>query len=184
MSKLDDQIKELNLRKTKVECLAAVNKSLKDVTEKYKDAGAEVKALIKGFIDAQINMVEEGVSPNILEPGFSAEEVSVLKQMINKIISKGATKPVAVAKPVENNAFSKEPVTETSRAVAEANDHHAKADKIRFALQNSHLSNKRVKVEDGDASSEGVVVGIDAPNIIVKTDNGLILKVTLDKILA
>ena len=57
-------------------------------------------------------------------------------------------------------------------------------DKMSFAMDNRHLSNQTVKVlNDENLDVTGIVVGLDAPFVIVKTIQGPTISVPLEKVI-
>lgn len=56
-------------------------------------------------------------------------------------------------------------------------------EKLNFALEHRHLANKKVSIaNDQNIVISGLVVGLDAPHVIVKTDTGPTIKVPLNKV--
>lgn len=180
MSKLDNQIKELQARKSKVECLVTVKKQVFEAVKEYKAIGTEVRELVDSFIDAQVDIIENGETPSLLSDNeFSKGELEVLHQLILRATPK-------VAKGMIDNSL-KNP--ESFTPIEKDNSTPVKPtaavpDKIQFALANKHLDNKQVKVDVNGVQVIGVVVGLDAPHVIVKTATGQTVQVTLDKITA
>jgi hypothetical protein len=84
MSKLDEELKELKRRKIKAECLANIKLNIKEATKEYKDCGKEVNEQIAAFIDAQIDMIENGSTPSMLYEAFSKSELAALKYNLKK----------------------------------------------------------------------------------------------------
>ena len=156
MSKLDEQLKELQIKKLKVEFLKLLRNNIGDVTgDQFKEIEVEVKEEVFAFLDAQIDMIESGEikTTNEVTQLFNDDEVNALKLFAQKAISK-QNQPIKQSPSVnniENNNFSTQ-------------------DKIRFAQEHRHLGGKMVKLKDGN---EGKVVGLDAPSVLISLYNGV-----------
>ena len=104
-------------------------------------------------IDLQINAIETGERRPDEFEVFSEDEVRALRGLAHKILNPQQPKP----------KVQKDP----------------EMDKVRFGLENRHLANKEVKVGE----ETGVVVGLDAPNVIVKLTKGNTIEVPLEQII-
>lgn len=162
MSKLDDQLKELQRRKAKIEMYIAFKKRGAPVSDTYKDIASEVKDEINSFIDNKIALIE---SNEIEQPVdvFTDAEVKILKGLANRAAERAKEPTVKTpSKPKE-----KKPVAETQ-------------DVLSFALKYRSWGGKTVTVENAGL---GKVVGMEAPNIIVKLEaNAMTVKVPPENI--
>lgn len=162
MSLLDDQIKELQIKKLKSELLQSVKLVIAAMSpDRFQEIFEEVVGEVKTFIDNQINAIESGISlkNNTIEI-FTPDEVNTLKLLSAKasaqLNSVPQNKPEVPPKPVP-----------------------PPQDKISFTLQHRPLGGKHVNVEN---AGKGIVVGLDSPFILVKLDSGQTIQVTSDKI--
>jgi hypothetical protein len=156
MSKLDDQLKELQRRKAKIELYNAAFKSMKFHSDKFKDIAQEVRLEIDGFIADKIFKIEDGEVEQPTE-AFTDQEVKILKKMAN-MAAERAKEPTA--RPQEPKV--KKPVAETQ-------------DVLSFALKYRSWGGKNVNVAK---AGKGKVVGMEAPHILVKLEtNGMTVKV-------
>lgn len=172
MSKLDEQLKELQSRKLKVEFFKLLKTTIGDVSPKdgMKDIEKEVKDQLFAFIDAQVDMIESGEvkSNGEINTLFEDTEVQILKKMVEKVSQKQIDpyKTTGVNETLKTNGVEQ---TQPVNAMD-------KQDKIQFALKHRNLGGKDVKVKSlGNAS--GTVTGIDAPNIVVQLANGQYVQV-------
>lgn len=153
MSKIDQLIAELQLKKKKVLFLEHILTSAKDFEdEDFKEVKDDVVQLLEKFTKETIAEIEDGEKPLTKQPEKPVE-----------------TKVEQPTKKPEQNT-SKEPAMSV----------HEKAT---FAMANRHLAGKKVDVlNDKNAQIVGEVVGLDAPYVIVKTDTGHRIKVPVDNI--
>lgn len=177
MSTIDDQIKTLQLKKKKIAFLKHILSSTKSYRDKELDAKAskEVIAALSKFVDDQIVIIETG---NDIEPvdsndpsRFSDAQTEILRKIATRALLKTPGEP----KPVKQNNTPPSPQNRPDAAET--------PDKLSFALDNRHLAGKRVTVaNDQNMRVLGEVVGLDAPNVIVKTDTGPTIQVPLSNI--
>ena len=161
MSVLDQQLKELQQRKLKVEFFKHIKGKIGDVSNQtFKDVEKEVKDQVFAFIDAQVDMIEGGEIETKEEVSnvFSDEQVKALVLLANKVANRA---------PEQSNPYSQEPTSPPPQAPI----NNSTQDKISFALSHRHLDGKEVKVKS-QGGSTGVVVGLDAPNIVISLTNG------------
>jgi hypothetical protein len=165
MGKLDDEIRQLHLRKSKIDFFKLLKNNIGNVAgDKFKQIEKEVKDELFAFIDAQVDMIDSGqMQKTELERLFTEDEVLILKKLANRAANK------------VNQAAPKQPLKATPTNTQPAQV-ETKQDKVQFALAHRHLANKEVKVKSYDMAS-GVVTGVDAPNVIVGLDNGVYVKV-------
>lgn len=168
MSKIDEKIKELIRKKNKVELYWHILESLSGYEhEQFQEVKEEVLAEVKAFVDAQIDLIEDGKDKdrNLVKESdveFTVEEIKVLKQTVRKLMT---PKDQTIQDPYANQGNP--PVQPVQKPKTDN-----RQDKISFALANRGLANKRVKCQTPNGEVLGNVVGIDAPHIIVKTDTG------------
>ena len=169
MSALDDQLRELQGRKLKVEFFKLLRKSIGDVTEaRFKEVEKEVKDQIFAFVDAQVDMIESGeiTKKSEITGVFSDEQFKALSLLADKVANK-----TNISNPYGENEARKS--TQKPKYPQ---------DKVSFALQHRNLENKEVKVRSlGEA--KGKIVGLDAPNVVVQLLTGQTVEVSLGDII-
>lgn len=168
MSKIDDQIRELQLRKTKIEFLEHILKSAQDYDHVgFKEVKEEVVSRLEKFVNDSIEEIESGVSGSNGSSGeLTQEDIQVVKMLAQKAKNK-----------INNTTTRTPPAQPKQKPVADPND------KLNFALNNRHLADKRVSVANNENMQvHGKVVGLDAPNVIVKTDTGPTIEVPITNI--
>jgi len=161
MSRLNDLHKEIQAKLLKVEFFNLVKDNLNKIeSNKFKEVAKEVKDEINAFIDAQIDIIDSGeIRQEIeLETLFTSEEVKTLKALASRAM--GKTKKQTPKQPTKDTSADKELVDTP--------------DKISFALAHRNLGGKRVEIKD---KGNGVCVGLDAPYVVVKLDNGTTIEV-------
>jgi hypothetical protein len=174
MSNIDAQIKALLLKKKKIDYVSYVADLIKNDTKclDFKDVQDEVVSKIEPFLLDLMTAIEgdaEVKAPASVS-GLSPEELSALKLVANKVLTKTPT-------PANNGAFNQDAQPAPKKQEMNAND------KMNFALNNRHLGNKRVQViNDQNVQIFGTVVGLDAPFVIVKTETGPTIQVPLEKV--
>ncbi len=179
MSKIDDQIKTLQLRKKKIQFLKHILSSTKSYRDKDLDqkASKEVIASLSKFVDDQISIIESGKEVIQLKGEFSEKELNALRTVASKVLQKGVTTGRQSGS-VQNESNPPKPPGPQKRT--ETVD---TPDKLSFALENRHLAGKRVTIaNDQNMTVIGEVVGLDAPNVIVKTDTGPTIQVPLGNV--
>lgn len=174
MSSIDAQIKALQLKKKKIDYIAYIVDLLKNDTKciDFKDVKKEVVSQIEPFLKDLVSAIETDSEVKKAEgssiPGLTPEQAKALVQVADRVLNK----PEVAAVDALKQAAPKPQEVEMSPG-----------DKISFAMDNRHLSNQRVQViNDTNAQIYGTVVGLDAPNIIVKTETGPTIKVPLNKV--
>ncbi len=165
MSKLDDQLEDLKIKKLKVIFLQLIRAAVGNVADdKFKAVEKEVKDQVFAFIDSQVDMIESGEYKSNLEIKklFNDEEVIVLKKLVERAKNSSTTKIDVTLKP--NNGSPGAPVTTPIRNTQP--QELSKPDKIAFAIQHRSLGGQTVTLPS-HGNKSGKVVGIDAPYIIV-----------------
>lgn len=169
MSVLDEQLKELQGRKLKVEFFQLLKSKLGDITEtKYKNVEKEIKDDLFAFIDAQVGLIEGGEVRSEAEVGsiFNDEQAKALLLLADKVINKAPQEtPYNNQNPPANTPMNPAPQTDMN-----------KQDKISFALQHQKLGGKKVTIPSHGGAT-GEVTGLDAPYIGVTLTNGQYVKV-------
>lgn len=178
MSKIQEQIKALQLKQKKIEYISYINDLISNDTKciDFKEIQKEIVSKIEPFLLDLMTSIETDTPIKKEETSiFTEQEISILKSVANTI----ANKP----KPSENKPFVelKDPQLKPSQPAP--TQELSINDKMAFALGNRHLANKRVKVmNDKNVDISGVVVAIDAPNVMVKTDTGPVIAVPVQNL--
>lgn len=170
-SKIDEQIKELQLKKKKTEFLSHILASAVGYDHKdFKEVKKSVVSDLEEYITSKIAEIESGESvepTDVNDPSrFSDAQTEILQKIATRALLKepGPPKPQKPIKEATN-----EPVTAP--------------DKLAFALGNRHLAGKKVSIaNDSNMIIKGEVVGLDAPNVIVKTETGPTIQVPIENI--
>lgn len=172
MSKIQEQIKILQLKQKKVEYVSYIADLVKNDTKcvDFKEVQKEILEKIEPFLLELMTQIEEGaVAPKASQNvtgDLTPEQVDALKKVADRVL----TKP-------ENQSFSEPPQKPAPKQDAPHQD------KMRFALDNRHLADKRVQViNDKNVQIYGRVVGLDAPFVVVQTETGPVINVPLEKI--
>ena len=161
MSKLNDQFKEIQTKLLKAEFFKLVKDNLSKIDSgKFKDVAKEVKDQVNAFLDAQVDIIESGeVRKEEITSLFTSDEVATLKLLAARASGK---KPSMNQGPPPKQEPKKE------------RDHIDTPDKISFALKHRNLGGKRVQIND---KGSGMCIGLDAPYVVVKLDNGTTVEV-------
>jgi hypothetical protein len=184
MSSIDQQIKALQLKKKKIDYLNYIADLIKNDTKclDFKDVQKEVVDKFEPFILQLMDSIEKDTTLLLQDVGaFSAEEMSVLKILAQKALTKNITSATGSVTP-NNGAFGTDTPGQPPQKKPDQRilSNH---DKMNFAMDNRHLGNKRVQVlNDQNSPIFGIVVGLDAPNVVVKTETGPTINVPLEKI--
>lgn len=176
MSNIDTQIAALLLKKKKIDYISYIADLVKNDTKclDFKDIQEEIVSKIEPFLLDLMTSIETGsdVKPKITEQtisGISQQDMDTLKLVID-----------AANKKIKNPSETRSKVLPQKMPV---NDTMSPNDKMNFAMSNRHLANKRVKVmNDQNVDIYGLVVGLDAPHVIVKTETGPTIQVPLEKV--
>ena len=176
MSKINDQIKELQNKLKRVEFLNHILDSAKNYQNKdFADVKDDVVLLLEEFVTQTISAIENstGVTKEEQTQGqLSQEELSVVKGLVQKVQDR--TNGQA---PAQNNPYGPSQPAQPKKKLLDAND------KLSFAMENRHLAGKRVMVaNDQNMQVNGEVVGLDAPHVQVRTDTGPVINVPIEKI--
>lgn len=173
MSKINALIQELQLKQKKIDYLNYIKDLLKGDQHcvDYVEVQDEVLSKVIPQLDALSKEIEDGTQaalPLIMPvTGFSPDQILILSKLADKV------KPLAIENvnpEIPKTPPVKKPVMSTT-------------DKISFAMDNRYLSNKEVKVSnDQGIEVKGKVVGLDAPFVIVKTNQGPTISVPLEKV--
>lgn len=186
MSKITELIKELQLKKKKIDYVEYMKEML-SADQKCVDfieIQEEVLAKVVPLLDIVAQEIEDGVvQGNKAEVGrtanfimLSTEDQKILKTLVEKVKSK----PVASQ---NETAYKQDIPQKTDKTGAQKENQVSPQQKMDFALQNRPLANKKVIAQNPGADPiPGTVVGLDAPFVIVKSDAGPTLKVLLGNI--
>lgn len=172
MSKIEERLKALKeqeerLRREefKVQFLQHILDETKgNKLPQFKTVKDDILSLLQTFIDKAIEAIE---TESTLVVKTSAE-VKPVEPVLKK------------REPVSNDTEEKKPQRPVQPTEANTND------KLSFAMDNCHLSGQKVKVhnpENPELPYTGEVVGLDAPHVVIRTDNGPVIKVPLDKVI-
>lgn len=169
MSAIEEKLKQIKaqenkllLDQRKIEFLNHILTSAEEYDHRdFQDVKSEVVCMLKGFVQNATVSIENGT-----ELKFNAESNPM--PVIN---TQGAeTSRISGTKPNE----AQEP-----QRVVELSPH----EKMNFAINNRHLGGKVVSVlNDKNVDIKGEVVGLDAPDVIVKTTTGPTIRVPLEKV--
>lgn len=182
VSKINEQIKELQTKLKKIEFLNHILDSAKKYENKdFKDVKEDVISLLEEFVTVSIENIENGPSLKAvkLEGTFTEEDLNILRSMVGRVKTK--SQPTTVDKQTPNKV--NDPYGSGQPPKASKKDLVDNNDKLTFALDNRHLANKRVTVaNDTGMQVHGEVVGLDAPNVVVKTDTGPTIQVPIGNV--
>lgn len=188
MSKIQDQIKELQLKQKKLDYISYVSDLLKNDKHcvDFKDIKEEILSQIDPFLLNLMERIESGTvteaaPAKIATTGLNSDETAVLKVLAVEAAKRmsGGTVPTQQRPAQPSSPYSSMDGTPPPPKKPITNTH----DKMSFAMDNRHLGGKRVQViNDKNVDVRGVVVGLDAPLVIVKTDTGPTIEVPLEKI--
>lgn len=178
MSKINDQIKELQNKLKRVEFLNHILDSAKHYNnDQFKDVKDEVVALLEDFVTQTIATIENSAGSAQEEQAngqLTQNELSVVKNMVQRVQDR-SNGQAPVNDPYGANQQN-QPV-KPKKPMLDAND------KLSFAMSNRHLAGKRVNVaNDKGMTVNGEVVGLDAPHVVVRTDTGPTINVPIENI--
>lgn len=175
MSKIEAQIKLLQNKKAKISFLNTILASTKDYkNDDFNEIKDDVVKLMSDFIGDTIVRIEDDVEVKT-STGLSDDEVSMLKTLVKKVKTKNSNvQPNIEDRDLQVSRVQPRPIEIDNNSVSA---------KLDFALANQHFSGRRVKVENNEnINIIGEVVGLDAPHILVKVENGPIIKVPPHKV--
>lgn len=196
MSKIQDQIRELQVKQKKIDYVSYISDLLKNDKHciDFKDVKEEILNKIDPFLVTLIEEIENGgatqkvANPTATGP-LTADETQIARALIAQAASRIAGTPAAAAPqrparksnsgPFATADGSAPPTGATGQKAGGLGTH----DKMAFAMDNRHLGGKRVQVmNDKNIDLRGEVVGLDAPMVLVKTDEGPTIEVPLERI--
>lgn len=155
MSKIDDLIKDLEFKKKKIEFLNIILESSKEYEFVEDDVKTDIIKELEHFITTTANKIENNASSNV---------------------SKSVKEPDAPQSKQTEEEPKNQPKTEDQRE-------YSVSEKVSFSLQHRDLNSRRVQVmNDENVDIFGKVVGLDAPNVVVETETGPVIKVPINKI--
>lgn len=182
MSNIDAQIKALQLKKKKIDYLSYIADLIKNDTKchDFKDVQKEIVGKVEPILVDLMTAVENDSELKASEESqmFTASQVEALKSLADRVLSKPVT-PVFPGQSQTQTVLKPQQPAPPHPPVAELSPQ----EKMNFAMANRHLAAKRVQVlNDHNTQIYGQVVGLDAPNIIVKTDTGPTIHVPQNKV--
>lgn len=140
-----------------------------------------VTAILPFLIELSESIEKDSAIKSKNKEQFTDEEISVLKTVALKLLTKPPEQPKPVQS-VQNEPFS-EPQKVVQQEAKKKAQEMSNNDKMNFAMNHRHLANKRVQViNDQNVQIFGNVVGLDAPYILVKTETGPTIQVPLEKV--
>lgn len=165
MSKIDQLIQDLQLKKKKLDYLIYIQDILKGDTRciDFMDVKEEVLNKLELPIKSLMAEIEGDAVPEEKAP-ISTENQRILNDLAEKLKTGQVPK-----KATQSSAFNNpELVTPPEQPLGPQ-------EKMDFAMDNRHLAAKTVSVFQGPGSpSEGPVVGLDAPFVLVQTPGGVV----------
>lgn len=180
MSKIEERLKALKeqeerLRQEglKIQFLQHILDEAKaSKLEQFKRVKAPVIEMLEDFVENAIESIEKE-QPLIMTVGSPIPSPEHLEESKKHIVpEEGSSKP----KPPEQ----KKPLKQQEPGELSPQE------KLNFAMEHRHLSGKTVKVsnpKDPNLPFSGEITGLDAPFVIVKTEQGPIIKVPLEKVI-
>lgn len=174
MSLLEQQIKELQQRKSKADLFKLILEEIQTnpKKEQFAEVYEDVMAELAEFVSSRVQAIENGEErqPAKQPAELTEEDKDLLKALANRARER-------VSAPVQNTgAFADETdITVPKTPQARPNNVAKQAkrtDMLQFAQQHRHLDRKRVTVHTPQGDVGGIVVGAIAPNLIIKTDTG------------
>lgn len=151
-------------------------KALKEQEEKLKLEQLKIEFLK--------HIQESVVSYN--QPAFSKvkeEVVALVTKFVTRTIGEIEGLEVKVEQTASQTLHVVVGVPPSTPAKPQATPEMSLNEKMNFALDNRHLSGKKVKVANNqNIDINGEVVGLDAPFVLVKTDTGPTIKVPLPNV--
>jgi hypothetical protein len=175
MSKIDALIEQLQIKKRKIDYLGYIKDTLANDQKcvDYVEVQEEVLSKLNPLIDSLMSQIEEGIeTPSGV---ITKEEIGAVRQLLEKVKNREA----------QVNKNPQAPSVDATKRKEEQQRKKVLAtqDKMNFALENRHLANQRVKVLNNENMEiRGLIVGLDAPNVIVRTDSGPTIEVPLEKV--
>lgn len=182
MSKIDTLIKELQQRKLKIDYVSHVAELIKNDASaiSFESVKKEILDLIDPLLLKLMGDLESDNQPapaQVANPatGLTQDESNALKTMAQAVLQRANQNP-------GNSPYSATPQPAPVKpAINKAQMNNQ--DKMSFAMNNRHLANKKVTaITDQNIAFQGIVVGLDAPNVVIKTDAGPTLEVPIERI--
>lgn len=175
MSKLKEQIEKLQFKQKQVDYLNYVKDLVINDTKciDYSDVKDSIQQkLIPMLTQLTIELAEDELPKpieaiTVTSTTFTLDETNVLKSLVAKVNNK-------VPQLNQPNPALANPGVKTAPSVA---------DQMSFAMANRHLANKKVQViNDANVTLTGIVVGLDAPNVVIQTDTGPKILVPIERV--
>lgn len=185
MSTIDAQIKDLLKKKKKIDYVKYIEDLIKNDTKcvDFKEVKAELTSQIIPVLYKIVQSIENDSEFKINESKseFTPEQYASLIELSNRYIATKANPqtPNQALQPTAKAPYSQE----SSGTPVSNKPELSNNDKMNFAMNNRHLANQRVQIINDDrVDIYGLVVGLDAPFIIVKTETGPTIQVPLEKV--
>jgi hypothetical protein len=159
VSKIDEQIKALQTKKRKIDCVIHIASKLKEITSDYADVASEVVAQLENYT---LKLAEGIENDSDLDPKSVTEKLSDSHIVVLRALAERAMNKIPVQAP--------EPKADQ---VPQNNVELSVGEKMDFAMKHQHLGGKFITVEQNGNTFRGVVIGLTAPNIILKTEAGV-----------
>ena len=159
MSNIDKQIAELQRKKKKIEFLKHILNSVIDYTAKdFEEVQPEVQDIMSEFINSKIEEIENGPKPQ--------KKATPVQPTQNDPMAGPGQKPAQPqAQPIPGN---EKPSVQQMAS---------------FALENRHLSGKTVTAVNAEGGEvKGEVVGLDYPHVLIRTDEGPVIKAPRERL--
>lgn len=171
-------IQELQFKKKKLDYISYLADLIKGDTKAidFEEVKKEIDAKIEPMLIELMNCIENDLpvtTTKTLKGEFSEQELNALKTVATRLTSQAAN----------SGQFSNESAPKPARP--SKGSQQPAQDKMSFAMSNRHLANKKVTVlnqSDNSPLGQGIVVGLDAPHVVVKMDAGQTINVPLEKI--
>lgn len=174
MSLLEQQIKELQLRKSKADLFKLILEEIQTnpKKEQFSEVYDDVMAELAEFVSSRVQAIENGEAQKEQEkPAELTEDDKSLLLALARRAKERVTQPASNA-----GAYADETDITVPKAPQPRPNNTAKqakrTDMLQFAQQHRHLDRKRVTVHTPQGDVGGIVVGAIAPNLIIKTDTG------------
>lgn len=182
MSKLEAQLKQLELKMKKVSFLHHILKSVEEYDEKeWAEVKEEVVGLVQAFVEDTVDSIENGTNPKQGSEVPAWTKITEEDLLVLKKLSEGMKNRKAATKLANDESFTKDSAEPASKP---KNDVLGPHEMMNFAMEHRHLSGKKVRAASPEAgtTADGTVVGVVPPFILVQTDKGPKIKVKPENI--
>lgn len=194
MSLLDQQLKELQVKKFKIlyfqqilELLTLSPSNLVGSEQVEKPAQEEAIKELTDFITTRISSIENGEPEKELKPfpqgGFYTKpQLDMLLELANRALER--TKPLQPPKN-DNSTFGsdEEEFVSAKQVNSKKKPVRSGHDVLAFAMQYRHLDQKTCSVTTKNGEVAGKIVGTEAPFLVVQTETGHTIKVPPESVI-